>query len=409
MDSARIPQGRRKCLRFALVAVMIAETGCAKLNVFHKPNGPAFGTETVEYSDSAQAVPGTGDLYASLMKKSRDAEPAKRLEESPRMLADGSRPPGDIARGTEPKLVTSTQPAVALQPPVSLSALPTEPSPKAVARHVEPITPVRLNGTLTPAKPEWAATPAPASNSTTSPPKDAALGTILAASRKAVDALSSYQVAMTHQERVGTILNPAEDVVMSIRRKPKAVRLEWPDGPNKGREVIYAADKANGQMQIKMANPLVPRLAMAPDSPLATRNSRHPITEAGFDTIIEGMEKAFAAQSKGDGRLGAMKYAGLQTPPGGSKPCQRIVRVSPTKETWEVYIDPTTHLPAYVVAKAANGDLLERHVFGKATLNPPALASAAAFDANARWGESTGLLSRLAGAAAAPEKETRTR
>lgn len=409
MDSASRPQGRRKCLRIALIAALIAETGCAKLNLFRRDTRPAFGTETVEYSDPAQAGPETGDLYASLMNKSRGAEPSKRPEATPSMLADEGREPGAIARQTEPAAKPNSKPiaasSVALQAPVALRALPAESSATSVARRAEPISPVRLNGTLTPADPEWAATPAPASN----PPRDAGLATILATSRKAVDALTTYQVALTHQERVGAILNPAEDVVMSIRRKPKAVRLEWPDGPSKGREVIYAADRGNGQMHVRMANPLMPRLAMAPDSPLATRNSRHPITEAGFDTIIEGLEKAFAAQKRGDARLGALSYTGLQTPPGGSTPCQRLVRVSPTKETWEVFLDPTTHLPAYVVAKAANGDLLERHVFGQPTRNPPALAAADAFDPDARWGPSQGLLSRLSGATVTPDKETRAR
>ncbi len=405
MDSAMIPHGCRICLRFALAAALISQTGCARFNLFHRDKGPAFGTEAVEFSGPSQPVP-NGDLYASLMKPRGDSKSAPAVgDPKAPMIADASRSPGDIARRTEtkPPTVVVSEPAVALQPPVTLRPLPAEPA--AIARRSEPVGPIRLKEPLTSVDPAWVSNPTPASNV----PKDAALGTILVSTRKALDALVSYQVAASHQERVGPILNPAEDVVMSIRRKPKAIRLEWPDGPNKGREVIYAADRGNGQMHVRMPNPLMPRISMAPDGPLAVRSSRHPITEAGYDTIVEGMEKAFAAQQKGDRSYGEMRYAGLQTPPGSTKPCQRIVRVSPAKETWEVYLDPATHLPLYVVAKMANGDLLERHVFGTPKVNPPALASADAFDADARWGEAKSLLSRLSGAALAPEKETRAR
>jgi hypothetical protein len=56
-------------------------------------------------------------------------------------------------------------------------------------------------------------------------------------------------------------------------------------------------------------------------------------------------------------------------------------------------------LPRLVVAENAQGDLLERYVYSEIRENPTELASAAAFDPAARWGEGKGLLSRLAKAA----------
>ena len=47
--------------------------------------------------------------------------------------------------------------------------------------------------------------------------------------------LRNYRVQMTRQERVGDDLQPEENVVLSIRRDPRAVRLEWTEGPSAGR------------------------------------------------------------------------------------------------------------------------------------------------------------------------------
>ncbi len=118
---------------------------------------------------------------------------------------------------------------------------------------------------------------------------------VVAEARAAINAMTSYEVAMHRQERAGGTLQPEEDVVLAVRREPRAVRLSWPSGTNQGREVLYRADEPGGQMHIKMANPALPRLNLAPDSPMVMRNSRHPITEAGFDSLVEGLENALNA------------------------------------------------------------------------------------------------------------------
>ncbi len=65
-------------------------------------------------------------------------------------------------------------------------------------------------------------------------------GAILARSEAKMRSLKTYQVKITRVERVGGRLQPEEQILLSIRRDPKAVRLEWTDGPNQGREVIYS-------------------------------------------------------------------------------------------------------------------------------------------------------------------------
>ena len=214
---------------------------------------------------------------------------------------------------------------------------------------------------------------------------------IVAEAREALDGLTNYQVSLHRQERVNGTLLPEEDVVLAIRREPKAARLTWPSGSNQGREVLYRSDDPSGQMQIKMANPALPRLSLSPDSPMVMRNSRHPVTEAGFDSLVGGLEDAVRAPA-GSG----LDYAGLQAADGLDGPHHCLVRKAPSGEVWKVYLDPQTHLPSLVHVVDANGDLLERYAFKDVRPNLPELASVEAFDANARWGQPRGLFGRLA-------------
>ena len=65
-------------------------------------------------------------------------------------------------------------------------------------------------------------------------------------------------------------------------------------------------------------------------------------------------------------------------------------------ELWQVYFDLESKLPAMVQANAPNGDLLERYLFRAVRPDLAELNTAEAFDPDRRWGESKGLLSRLA-------------
>jgi hypothetical protein len=240
--------------------------------------------------------------------------------------------------------------------------------------------------------------PAPAS------PEDT-LRAVMGKARSRLEAMSTYQVKITRVERVGGQLQPEEEALLSIRRNPRAVRLEWADGPSKGREVIYSSAVNDRMMYVNMGNSALPisRMSIPVDSPLALRNSRHPITEAGFDTIFENLaahEKPQTATSPGTGKL---EYKGIKQPKGADQACHLLERVSPQGETWQVYLDTKTLMPAMVVAfRSSGGELIERYTYKNLKANPSELADLAAFDPDKRWGESKSWLSRLARTAATP-------
>jgi Protein of unknown function (DUF1571) len=239
---------------------------------------------------------------------------------------------------------------------------------------------------------------------------------LLATTRERIDALSTYQVDIARIERVGGQMQSEEEVVLSIRRNPKAVRLEWAKGPNKGREVIYSTAINDRMMYVNSGNSALPlpRMSIPVDSPLAMRNSRHPITEAGFDTILENLFKFLEPKAVAAASDGKLVYKGIDQPRGLDQPCHLVMRVTPKGETWQVYLDTRTYMPAMVSAvQTSSGQLIERYTYRNLRLNPVELAALDAFDPDKRWGESKGWLSRIARVAGTPtdsnSRQTTTR
>ncbi len=211
---------------------------------------------------------------------------------------------------------------------------------------------------------------------------------IIAEARQAVDGLSQYRVRLQRQERVGNRLHDPEEVLLSIRRQPVGVRIEWPQGANKGREVLYQAGEGPDVMHVNMPGALVPRITLPVNSPLALKNSRHPIQEAGFESIVTVMESWVAETPD------RVRFEGMVTPEGGDRPARKVVFQSPEGETRIVHLDARSHLPVAVHVTAANGDLLEDYRFLDLHADCPELASNDAFDPAKRWGPPRGLLSK---------------
>ncbi len=218
-------------------------------------------------------------------------------------------------------------------------------------------------------------------------------GELLSRSRQALEGLTNYQVLLSRQERIHDRMPPFETVLMSIRRQPRmAVRLEWTEGPEQGRVVIYDSADPLRKMHVKMASPLPP-MSLDPDSALVRSNSRHAIYHAGFDTILTRMEEALASSVPEEQRLRGL---GEISVPGRDEPCPAFGRLTPSGEYWIVALDPESYLPAFVQAKNAQGELLERHVFGRVQGNLEALVQGKIFEPYSLGIQASGFLRRLA-------------
>jgi hypothetical protein len=221
---------------------------------------------------------------------------------------------------------------------------------------------------------------------------------ILAQSEAKLRSLDTYQVKMSRVERVDGRLQPEEEVILSIHRQPKEVRLQWASGPSQGREVIYSTRVDDRSLFVHMPRSAIPlpTMKVAIDSPLVTRSSRHSIAEAGFDTIVSNLRKSVDQVDAESTARGRAAYRGVEKPPALDRPSHVFTRRSPNGESWTVFIDVRTMLPSMVVAKDASGQLDEKYVYHEVNENPAELASAEAFDPDRRWGQSNGLLSRFA-------------
>ena len=238
------------------------------------------------------------------------------------------------------------------------------------------------------------------------PGREEKLQEVLATAKERLGALSTYQVNITRTERVGGQMQPEEEVVLSIRRNPKAVRLEWAKGPSKGREVIYSAALNDRMMYVNSGNSALPlpRMTIPVDSPLALRNSRHPITEAGFDTILNNLFKFLEPKTAAARQRRETSLQGYR-PAQGAGPALSSGGASYTQGR------NLASLPGYPIrscppwsrrSRLPAATLIERYTYRNLKPNPTELASNDAFDPDKRWGESKGWLSRIARAAGTP-------
>ncbi len=315
---------------------------------------------------------------------------------------DGTSLVGRLKRRALPS--RAAEPALATAPSVSWS----EPGALATRPPGKPVRPAHVVLPAAPSLPSegpkvaQASTPAPAQAAPSAPEVKpsgiAQIRALIDTGQNRLDSIRDYQVLMTRQERVGSTLQPAEEVLLSLRRTPWAVRLEWPTGPTQGREVIYSEQETGGQLQIYAPGTLVPRLSLAPDSPLVMAKSRHPITEAGLGDVLEKLDRSLTPHEQGRAAGASMSYDGIVSREDLAQPCHQITEVRANGEVWVVALDGETCLPVLVDGRTGSGDLLEHYVFRDLRTNLPELASANAFDPNSRWKNAGGgLLSRLAG------------
>jgi hypothetical protein len=393
-------------------AVCATGPGCGRMSPFVRDEPPLLGSSTAPKTQPV-ARRSTADLLSQRFGRTR---PKPAADDTSDDDAPGTKPvsseldPPKESHVRTTGLSTDSEVgdaiAVTLNPPVSTNVVARSRSTAHPTAHfsrseVAPkpilVKPIEMPAPIGPIivaplfKADSLEPPTPS-------PSPTALS-VIADAQKRLDAMTSYQVEINRQERVGTVLQEPEDVVLSIRRNPKAVRLEWRKGPHQGREVLFAAQETNGLMRINMADsPIpIPPLALPPDSPLVLRNSRHPITEAGLDTVLANLRRTVDANEANDFEThGRITYAGLEQADQLDHPCHKIVHAAATGENWQVFLDPGSKLPVMVQSNASGGELLERYFFREVHADPVELASADAFDPNRRWANARGLLSRLA-------------
>jgi hypothetical protein len=205
------------------------------------------------------------------------------------------------------------------------------------------------------------------------PAKRLLLDTMLAVEKR-LAGVAGYTATFRKQERVGGVLGPEQTLTMKIRHHPFAVYLKYLS-PNAGKEVVYADGHHENKIiahSAGVARWLVPRLAVAPDHPLALADSRHAITEAGLANLVDKLvgfrqmdledPEAVTILDRTTAADGRPWLRSLHTHPhfDSRRPFARV----------EIHYDPATRLPLWIEnfdwpAADHEGDLLlaERYVY----------------------------------------------
>ncbi|WZO99032.1 DUF1571 domain-containing protein [Isosphaeraceae bacterium EP7] len=100
---------------------------------------------------------------------------------------------------------------------------------------------------------------------------------------------AGYTAIFHKRERIKGKLGEDQVMEMKARNRPFAVYFKFLN-PTPGKEVVYAEGHRDGKVLahgVGLARFLVPRLAVAPDSPIALADSRHPVTDAGLLNLTE--------------------------------------------------------------------------------------------------------------------------
>lgn len=210
------------------------------------------------------------------------------------------------------------------------------------------------------------------------------LSAILEKTQRTFANTTNYKVDVALQERMKGRMLPQDKFTLYKRRQPLAVRMEWTEGKDVGREVIFSPSETKGLIQIRMPKGLIPRISMAPDSPLVRSKSRHPIDEAGADSVVDRLMATLRNFEAGNPEAGRLSVESVVDPQLG--PIRRVTHQTIERETWVVDMDENTGLPLTIHATDESGELLEHYEFRGYQLNLPELLTAEAFDHNARWG-----------------------
>jgi hypothetical protein len=219
------------------------------------------------------------------------------------------------------------------------------------------------------------------------------LAAILNKTQQTFSTVTNYRVNVLLQERMNGRLLPEDKFTLSKRREPLAVRMEWTDGKEVGREVIFSPTQTDGLIKIRLPKGLLSQISMAPDSPLVRSKSRHPINEAGADSVVERLFATLNRFKANDPNAGQLSVEHVVDSKLGK--IQRVTHHNAEREIWVVDLDETNGLPLTIHATDEAGELLEHYEFRGYELNLPELLTAEAFDHTARWGDKS-LFGRLA-------------
>jgi len=184
-------------------------------------------------------------------------------------------------------------------------------------------------------------------------------GELLALGREGLRRLGTYRARLMKEERVGGKVLPAQTLELLSQPRPRALRLEYIEGPAAGRKVIWTENRPK-ELLVREGGLLgVMSVWLDVEGRLAHRDTNHQVFELGFapllDIIARDLDKATAQgghQRHDEGFDAAGDYCMTFTaPPGAAGLYAQRTRLC---------IDPKLAVPVEVEVSDQKG-FLERY------------------------------------------------
>ena len=110
--------------------------------------------------------------------------------------------------------------------------------------------------------------------------------------------VNDYCCTFYKRERIDGRMTPLFVMSMKARSTPRSIYFKF-ESPYKGREAIYVEGRNEGKIlahDVGLTRFLTGTLELEPTSARAMENNRHPITEAGIDTLIDTLYRRWKAE-----------------------------------------------------------------------------------------------------------------
>lgn len=196
---------------------------------------------------------------------------------------------------------------------------------------------------------------------------------LIEAAKETMKGVNDFTCIVTKRERIGGTLQPQETILLKSREKPFSIYAKWITGKKKGQEALFVQGKNKNKVIAHFGGlqGLFGVFKVDPNSSLARKYARHPITEVGFSHMLKSLTSV-CERAKRNGDL-KLIYVGEKKLADGVV-ARGLVRILPKKNCYPChimffYLDEKTLLPARLVQLDWDYLLLDSYTFSHVRVN----------------------------------------
>jgi outer membrane lipoprotein-sorting protein len=185
--------------------------------------------------------------------------------------------------------------------------------------------------------------------------------------------IDNYTAIFHKQERVSGKLLEEETIFIKFK-KPFKVYMKWIKDPYKGRQILYVENWNENQMKVRERGILgVITVNLDPNSSMANKGNRHPITESGLGHLVKLIEENLRKGAK----VAELKFIGHGEETVYGHKTKKVELIFPKDEARGYYcyhaiinIDVEKKLPLKVQIYDWEDNLIEKYGYEELKLDP---------------------------------------